>query len=80
MVVLFFSPNLNKLLLLVQLIVVMASHCYLVGSSGELFVEYLVRNCALTDQDRSNLQMSKEVLTSGNANVPIQYKRLEVYI
>lgn len=34
----------------------MASHCYLVGSSGELFIEYLVRHCALTDQNRSDLE------------------------
>lgn len=80
MAVRFFSPNLNKLLLLVQLIVVMASHCYLVRPSGELFVEYLVGNCALTDQDRNNLQMSKEVFASGNTYVPFPYKRLEVYI
>ncbi|TKY62093.1 SHOOT GRAVITROPISM 6 protein [Spatholobus suberectus] len=38
-----------------ELIVVMASHCYLVGSSGELFIEYLVRHCAITDQNRSDL-------------------------
>ncbi|KAL1209895.1 Protein SHOOT GRAVITROPISM 6 [Cardamine amara subsp. amara] len=30
-----------------ELIVVMASHCYLVGPSGELFVEYLVRHSAI---------------------------------
>lgn len=34
----------------------MASHCYLVGSSGELFIEYLVRHCAITDQNRSDLE------------------------
>ncbi|XP_050910531.1 protein SHOOT GRAVITROPISM 6 isoform X7 [Lathyrus oleraceus] len=38
-----------------ELIVVMASHCYLVGSSGELFIEYLTRHCALTDQNQSDL-------------------------
>ncbi|KAF7818680.1 protein SHOOT GRAVITROPISM 6 isoform X1 [Senna tora] len=32
----------------------MASHCYLIGSSGELFVEYLVRHCALTDQKQGD--------------------------
>ncbi|KAM7255099.1 hypothetical protein ACFE04_020340 [Oxalis oulophora] len=36
-----------------ELIVVMASHCYLVGPSGELFVEYLVRHCALSDKDKN---------------------------
>ncbi|KAG2285444.1 hypothetical protein Bca52824_045048 [Brassica carinata] len=34
-----------------ELIVVMASHCYLVGPSGELFVEYLVRHCAIGEID-----------------------------
>ncbi|KAK9158693.1 hypothetical protein Scep_005267 [Stephania cephalantha] len=34
-----------------ELIVVMASHCYLVGPSGELFVEYLVRHCAISDEE-----------------------------
>lgn len=63
-----------------ELIVVMASHCYLVGPSGELFVEYLVRNCALPDQDRNELGTSKEVFGSSGTNVPSQYKRLEVKI
>ncbi|XP_022634964.1 protein SHOOT GRAVITROPISM 6 isoform X6 [Vigna radiata var. radiata] len=39
-----------------ELIVVMASHCYLIGSSGELFIEYLVRHCAITDHNRSDLE------------------------
>lgn len=50
----------------------MASHCYLVGPSGELFVEYLVRHCALSDQ---------EINDPGNPkDRPFRYKRLEVYI
>lgn len=53
-----------------ELIVVMASHCYLVGPSGELFVEYLVRHCALSDQ---------EINGPGNSqDRPFRYKRLEV--
>ncbi|KAJ4705027.1 protein SHOOT GRAVITROPISM 6-like [Melia azedarach] len=42
-----------------ELIVVMASHCYLVGPSGELFVEYLVRHCALLDKDKYDSEISK---------------------
>ncbi|XP_034223743.1 protein SHOOT GRAVITROPISM 6 isoform X1 [Prunus dulcis] len=61
-----------------ELIVVMASHCYLIGPSGELFVEYLVRHCALTDKDSNDLERSKDA--SGNPNIPFQYKRLEVKI
>ncbi|KAH9723108.1 protein SHOOT GRAVITROPISM 6 [Citrus sinensis] len=42
-----------------ELIVVMASHCYLIGPSGELFVEYLVRHCALSDQKKYVNESSK---------------------
>lgn len=38
---------------------VMASHCYLIGPSGELFVEYLVRHCALSDQKKYVNESSK---------------------
>ncbi|KAI9086376.1 hypothetical protein K1719_031830 [Acacia pycnantha] len=48
------EQNLGVRKALSELIVVMASHCYLVGSSGELFVEYLVRHCALIDQNQSD--------------------------
>lgn len=37
----------------------MASHCYLTGPSGELFVEYLVRHCALSDRDQYDHESSK---------------------
>ncbi|POO01805.1 Coatomer beta subunit [Trema orientale] len=72
------EQNLGVRKALSELIVVMASHCYLVGPSGELFVEYLVRHCALTDQDRSDLQRSKEVSASGKAYFP--HTRMEVKI
>ncbi|GMI71181.1 SHOOT GRAVITROPISM 6 [Hibiscus trionum] len=42
-----------------ELIVVMASHCYLVGPTAELFVEYLVRHCALSEHDRIDLESSQ---------------------
>ncbi|PIA54938.1 hypothetical protein AQUCO_00901089v1 [Aquilegia coerulea] len=44
-----------------ELIVVMASHCYLIGPSGELFVEYLVRHCAISDEEIKDFENSKEV-------------------
>ncbi|KAL6138491.1 hypothetical protein ACLB2K_063773 [Fragaria x ananassa] len=72
------EQNLGVRKALSELIVVMASHCYLVGPSGELFVEYLVRHCALTDKDRHDFERSKDV--SGNTYVPFQYKRSEVII
>ncbi|KAK8708807.1 hypothetical protein V6N13_059844 [Hibiscus sabdariffa] len=42
-----------------ELIVVMASNCYLVGPTAELFVEYLVRHCALSEHDRIDLKSSQ---------------------
>ena len=56
-----------------QLIVVMASHCYLIGPSGELFVEYLVRHCALPDQE-------KHQSDSRSAYPALTYRRFEVCI
>ncbi|KAM2569015.1 hypothetical protein TB2_009175 [Malus domestica] len=72
------EQNLGVQKALSELIVVMASHCYLIGPSGELFVEYLVRHCALTDKDRSDFERSKDA--SGNPYIPFQYKRSEVKI
>ncbi|XP_054795410.1 protein SHOOT GRAVITROPISM 6-like [Prosopis cineraria] len=68
------EQNLGVRKALSELIVVMASHCYLVGSSGESFVEYLVRHCALTDQNQSDIdnrlnkrvEMKIGVVTSGD--------------
>ncbi|RYR09543.1 hypothetical protein Ahy_B05g077890 isoform D [Arachis hypogaea] len=51
------EPSLGVRKVLSELIVVMASHCYLVSSSGELFIEYLVRHCALTDNNRGDLDI-----------------------
>lgn len=39
----------------------MASHCYLVGPSGELFVEYLVRHAAIGEID--NLKVRPKNIT-----------------
>ncbi|KAF7804391.1 protein SHOOT GRAVITROPISM 6 isoform X1 [Senna tora] len=52
------EQNLGVQVALSELIVVMASHCFLVGSSGELFVEYLVRHCALRDKNWRDLDNS----------------------
>ncbi|XP_020964657.1 protein SHOOT GRAVITROPISM 6-like isoform X4 [Arachis ipaensis] len=51
------EPSLGVRKALSELIVVMASHCYLVGSSGELFIEYLVQHCALTDNNHGDLDI-----------------------
>ncbi|XVF07807.1 hypothetical protein REPUB_Repub06bG0171700 [Reevesia pubescens] len=53
------EQNLGIRKALSELIVVMASHCYLVGPSAELFVEYLVRHCTLSEQDRIDLESSQ---------------------
>ncbi|XP_042512579.1 protein SHOOT GRAVITROPISM 6-like [Macadamia integrifolia] len=74
------EQNLGVRKALAELIVVMASHCYLIGPSGELFVEYLVRHCAISDQELNNVASSKEVSRSTVAFHPFQYKRLEVKI
>nr|ATB19898.1 putative SGR6 [Cupressus duclouxiana] len=36
---------------LAELIVVMASHCYVEGACGELFVEFLVLQCAIAEEE-----------------------------
>lgn len=61
-----------------QLIVVMASHCYLVGPAGELFVEYLVRHCAVTDLNGADIESSKDVIKSTGSFNPFMYKKSEV--
>ncbi|GAB2235811.1 hypothetical protein Drorol1_Dr00026252 [Drosera rotundifolia] len=61
-----------------ELIVVMASHCYLVGPPGELFVEYLVRHCALPEQEKDN--SSKELTKPSNSYSSFGYRRFEVKI
>lgn len=54
-----------------QLIMVMASHCYLIGPAGESFVEYLVNNCALPDQEKHQIQFN-------NSYHILTYRRYEV--
>ncbi|GAB2300651.1 Protein SHOOT GRAVITROPISM 6 [Dionaea muscipula] len=61
-----------------ELIVVMASHCYLVGPPGELFVEYLVRHCALSDQEKDHAESSKEFPMSSGNYYPSAHRRFGV--
>ncbi|XP_057785671.1 protein SHOOT GRAVITROPISM 6 isoform X1 [Salvia miltiorrhiza] len=63
-----------------ELIVVMASHCYLVGPAGELFVEYLVRHCAITDLNGADNESSKDFMKSTGSFNPFMYKKSEVKI
>ncbi|KAL9672971.1 hypothetical protein QQ045_029224 [Rhodiola kirilowii] len=56
-----------------ELIIVMASHCYLIGHSGEMLVEFLVRHCGLSDQE---MVESK----SNNAHYSFLQKKSEVKI
>ncbi|KAJ8622795.1 hypothetical protein MRB53_031324 [Persea americana] len=65
---------------LAELIVVMASHCYLVGPSGELFVEYLVRHCAISNEEIQDFERSKDVTRTSASFQPFQYKKMEVKI
>lgn len=57
---------------LTELIVVMASHCYLSGHPAELAVEFLVRHSAITDDDLNDLNTLK--------NEYFQDKRFEMKI
>lgn len=45
---------------LAELIMVMASHCYLDSACGELFVEFLVRQCAIAEEEVSEYQNQQE--------------------
>ncbi|KAJ9555338.1 hypothetical protein OSB04_009952 [Centaurea solstitialis] len=72
--------NLGVCKALAELIVVMASHCYLVGPSGELFVEYLVRHCAMSDQEIDDLISSKDIFKPSYLYYSFQQKRSEVKI
>lgn len=72
--------NLGVCKALAELIVVMASHCYLVGPSGELFVEYLVRHCAMSDQEIDDLVSSKDIFKPSYLYYSFQQKRSEVKI
>ena len=51
----------------------MASHCYLIGQPGELFVEFLVRNCSIEDAVNP-----KEVVRRSGTHYAFPYKKLEV--
>ncbi|KVH90493.1 Armadillo-like helical, partial [Cynara cardunculus var. scolymus] len=72
--------NLGVCKALAELIVVMASHCYLVGPSGELFVEYLVRHCAMSDQEIDDIISSKDIFKPSYLYYSFQQKRSEVCI
>lgn len=63
-----------------ELIVVMASHCYLVGPAGELFVEYLVRHCDITDLDGADIESSKDFIRPTGSFYPFMHKKSEVKI
>ncbi|XP_042457069.1 protein SHOOT GRAVITROPISM 6-like isoform X3 [Zingiber officinale] len=54
---------------LAELIVVMASHCYLIGPPAQLFVEYLVRHCAISDHE---IRMHKASEETSSKSIPFQ--------
>ncbi|KAH6755393.1 ARM repeat superfamily protein [Perilla frutescens var. hirtella] len=61
-----------------ELIVVMASHCYLVGPAGELFVEYLVCHCDTTELNGADIESSKDFVRPTGSFYPFMYKKSEV--
>ncbi|KAM3325089.1 protein SHOOT GRAVITROPISM 6 isoform X1 [Capsicum chacoense] len=72
------EPNLGVCKALAELIVVMASHCYLVGPSGELFIEYLVRHSAMFGLHRDDTERSRESNSSTGGYYPFVYKKVEM--
>ncbi|KAL3358257.1 hypothetical protein AABB24_015415 [Solanum stoloniferum] len=70
--------NLGVCKALAELIVVMASHCYLVGPSGELFIEYLVRHSAMYGLHRDDTERSRELNSSPGGYYPFVYKKVEM--
>ncbi|XP_015088375.1 protein SHOOT GRAVITROPISM 6 isoform X1 [Solanum pennellii] len=70
--------NLGVCKALAELIVVMASHCYLVGSSGEMFIEYLVRHSAMFGLHRDDTERSRELNSSPGGYYPFVYKKVEM--
>ncbi|XP_006354395.1 protein SHOOT GRAVITROPISM 6 isoform X1 [Solanum tuberosum] len=70
--------NLGVCKALAELIVVMASHCYLVGPSGELFIEYLVRHSAMFGMHRDDTERSRELNSSPGGYYPFVYKKVEM--
>ncbi|KAJ8499621.1 hypothetical protein OPV22_010173 [Ensete ventricosum] len=65
---------------LAELIVVMASHCYLSGPSAELFVEFLVRHCAISDQEIKIFKSLKEASSRGSPFQSFQNRNLKVMV
>ncbi|XP_068646001.1 protein SHOOT GRAVITROPISM 6 isoform X2 [Aristolochia californica] len=63
---------------LAELIAVMASNCYLFGSAGETFVEYLVRHSAISDEEIKEFEQSKEDAQTSGSFQTFQAKKLEV--
>ncbi|KAG9442187.1 hypothetical protein H6P81_018041 [Aristolochia fimbriata] len=72
------EQNLSVKKALAELIVVMASNCYLFGSAGETFVEYLVRHSAISDEEIKEFECSKEHALPSRHFPPFQSKKSEV--
>ncbi|XP_051152364.1 protein SHOOT GRAVITROPISM 6 isoform X3 [Andrographis paniculata] len=74
------ESNLAVCKALAELIVVMASHCYLVGSAGELFVEYLVRHSAMPYVDKEDNENPKESIRLTGSYYPFLHKKPELKV
>jgi hypothetical protein len=66
-------------LIIMQLIMVMASHCYLDSACGELFVEFLVRQCAIAEEEVSEYQNQQESFEIAMGLRAISSAKTEVY-
>ncbi|XP_064960652.1 protein SHOOT GRAVITROPISM 6 isoform X5 [Musa acuminata AAA Group] len=58
----------------------MASHCYLSGPPAELFVEYLVRHCAISDQEIKIFKSLKEASSRGSPFQSFQNRNLKASV
>ncbi|KMZ62901.1 HEAT repeat-containing protein 7A, partial [Zostera marina] len=72
------EENFNIRMAISELLVVMASHCYLTGSSGELFIEYLISHCALSDEEINGFKMSNKVIRKTGSFQPFQFKKPKI--
>lgn len=71
------EQSLGVRMALAELLVVMASHCYFTGPSAEMFIEFLVRHCAVSDEEVKDFKNTKEVISKSG---PFHYKKTKVTV
>ncbi|KAJ6851452.1 protein SHOOT GRAVITROPISM 6 isoform X1 [Iris pallida] len=74
------EQSLGVRMALAELLVVMASHCYFSGPSAEMFIEFLVRQCAISDEEVKDFRNSKEAILKNGPFQPFRHKKMEVML